>query len=172
MMKTSIARILCPVDFSLTSAAAARYAVALAEVHDAALMLLQVVPPPSITLPGYYGIDGAELEMGGVMFGPAIAHGYNPVNDPLDEEPKLDRLAEALASRHTCQIQAEVRTGKPFVEIIRMAREKDVDLIVMGTHGRAGLPHMLIGSTAEKVVRMAPCPVLTVKRPEHEFVMP
>jgi nucleotide-binding universal stress UspA family protein len=51
-------------------------------------------------------------------------------------------------------------------------READVDLIVLGTHGRAAIAHMLMGSVAEKVVRKAPCPVLTVRRPEHEFVMP
>ena len=53
-----------------------------------------------------------------------------------------------------------------------VARKHGVDLIVMGTHGRAGLAHVLLGSVAERVVRKAPCPVLTVKHPEHEFVMP
>ena len=53
--------------------------------------------------------------------------------------------------------------GVPFVEIIKAARDKDIDLIVIGTHGRTGLAHMLIGSVAEKVVRKAPCPVLSVK---------
>ena len=56
--------------------------------------------------------------------------------------------------------------------IIRYARDHDIDLIVLATHGRSGLSHALIGSVAEKVVQMAPCPVLTVKHPEHEFVLP
>ena len=65
-----------------------------------------------------------------------------------------------------------VRTGTPFVEIVRHAKENDVDLIVMGTHGRTGLVHALIGSVAEKVVRKAPCPVLTVRPEGHQFIMP
>ena len=62
--------------------------------------------------------------------------------------------------------------GAPHVEIVRYARQQDIDLIVQSTHGRTGLSHALIGSTAEKIVQMAPCPVMTVKNPEHEFVMP
>ena len=59
-----------------------------------------------------------------------------------------------------------------FVEIIRYARENNIDLLVLGTHGRGAIAHMLMGSVAEKIVRKAPCPVLTVRHPEHEFVMP
>ena len=65
-----------------------------------------------------------------------------------------------------------IEEGYPFPRIIEIARKHEVDLIVMGTHGRTGLAHALLGSVAEKVVRKAPCPVLTVKHPEHEFVMP
>jgi nucleotide-binding universal stress UspA family protein len=60
--------------------------------------------------------------------------------------------------------------GVPFVEIIRAARDYGVDLIVMGTHGRTGVSHILIGSVAERVVRKAPCPVLTVKMPIKQGV--
>ena len=62
--------------------------------------------------------------------------------------------------------------GLPFMEIIKAAKEQKADMIVMGTHGRTGLEHVLMGSVAEKVVRRAPCPVLTVKHPDHEFKMP
>ena len=62
-------------------------------------------------------------------------------------------------------------TGSPFVELIRTAREEDVVLIV-GTHGRRPVAHMLLGSCAERVVRKAPCPVLTVRQNEHDFIMP
>jgi nucleotide-binding universal stress UspA family protein len=66
----------------------------------------------------------------------------------------------------------KVVLGKPFVEIITYAKEITCDLLIMATHGRGGLMHALMGSTAEKVVRKAPCPVLTVRSGEHEFVMP
>ena len=69
-------------------------------------------------------------------------------------------------------MQTEVGVRAPFTEIIRFAKDKDIDLIVMGTHGHTGLAHVLLGSVAEKVVRKAPCPVLTVRHPEHEFVHP
>lgn len=62
--------------------------------------------------------------------------------------------------------------GVPFAEIIRAAKEVAVDLIVMGTHGRSAIPHLLIGSVAGKVVLHAPCPVLTVKHRDYEFEMP
>jgi nucleotide-binding universal stress UspA family protein len=60
----------------------------------------------------------------------------------------------------------------PYVEIVRYAKERDIDLIVMGTHGRGFVAHMLMGSVAEKVVRRSPCPVLTVRHQEHDFVVP
>jgi nucleotide-binding universal stress UspA family protein len=66
----------------------------------------------------------------------------------------------------------EIRIGVPFLEIIRYAKEQDIDLIVVGTHGRSGLSHVLLGSVAERVVRKAPCPVLTVHPEGHQFVMP
>jgi nucleotide-binding universal stress UspA family protein len=67
-------------------------------------------------------------------------------------------------------VTGKLVTGNTFLEIIQAARDGGVELIIMGTHGRTGLAHVLIGSVAEKVVREAPCPVLTVKHPEHEFV--
>jgi nucleotide-binding universal stress UspA family protein len=65
-----------------------------------------------------------------------------------------------------------VREGPPVVEIVRYARDAEIGLIVIGTHGRGGLAHVFLGSVAENVVRKAPCPVLTVRHPQHEFVMP
>jgi nucleotide-binding universal stress UspA family protein len=82
--------------------------------------------------------------------------------DRLIQENKLQQL----------HVLKEIREGSPFYEIIRYAKERDIDLIVMGTHGRSGLVHVLLGSVTEKVVRKAPCPVLTVRHPEHEFVHP
>ena len=62
--------------------------------------------------------------------------------------------------------------GSPKAEIVRYARAENIDLIVISTHGRTGLAHMLIGSVAETVVRTSPCPVLTVRPKGHQFVMP
>ena len=65
-----------------------------------------------------------------------------------------------------------IRRGVAFLETVRCAQELDVDLIVCGTHGRTGLKHALFGSVAEKIVRKASCPVLSVRHPEHRFEMP
>jgi nucleotide-binding universal stress UspA family protein len=84
----------------------------------------------------------------------------------LDQSTR-EQLEKKLLAEVPEEIQNRVETtilfGVPFVEIIKAARDKDIDLIVIGTHGRTGLAHMLIGSVAEKVVRKAPCPVLSVK---------
>jgi nucleotide-binding universal stress UspA family protein len=65
-----------------------------------------------------------------------------------------------------------LRPGTVHVEIVRYAKERDIDLIVMGTHGRGLVAHAVLGSVAERVVRYAPCPVLTVRNPQHEFIAP
>ena len=65
-----------------------------------------------------------------------------------------------------------IRVGHAFVEILQYATDNAIDMIVMGTHGRGPIQHLLLGSVAEKVVRKAPCPVLTVRQPGHKFVMP
>jgi nucleotide-binding universal stress UspA family protein len=64
-----------------------------------------------------------------------------------------------------------LKEGEPFVEIIQMAKKESADLIIMGTHGRTGLDHILFGSTAEKVVRKSPCPMLTIRLPGKKFTM-
>jgi nucleotide-binding universal stress UspA family protein len=84
-------------------------------------------------------------------------------------EKSLDKVVRALDLPRV-SIHPEVALGSPFDEIVRFARGQEVDLIVMGTHGHTGLMHVLLGSVTEKVVRRAPCPVLTVRHPEHELV--
>ena len=85
---------------------------------------------------------------------------------------QLDALL-TVEERTKYQARLQLVSGlSEFVEIVRYARENEIDLLVLGTHGRGAIAHMLIGSVAEKVVRKAPCPVLTVRHPEHEFIMP
>ncbi len=81
------------------------------------------------------------------------------------DEIKVEAPDSLEVVRSACQ-------GTPFVEIVRYAKDNNVDVIVMGTHGRGAIVHMLLGSVAEKVVRKAPCPVLVVRDQEHDFVMP
>ena len=69
-------------------------------------------------------------------------------------------------------IERVTAVGHDFVEILKYASGNGIDLIVMGTHGRGAVKHMLLGSVAEMVVRKAPCPVLTVRHPGYEFIMP
>jgi nucleotide-binding universal stress UspA family protein len=150
-------RILVPTDFSKWSQNALTYAVAFAEKFGAEIHLLHVVQDLALFIPE------------AVMMAPPMAP---PVEQFVTAaRAALERVVRELALP-ALPIHPEVAEGVPFDEIIRCAREKDVDLIVMGTHGHTGLAHMLLGSVAEKVVRKAPCPVLTVRHPEHEFVHP
>jgi nucleotide-binding universal stress UspA family protein len=78
----------------------------------------------------------------------------------------------ASIKRNNLDVESVLITGEPFVEIIKYARKEQVDIIVMATHGRSGIEHMLLGSVAEKVVRKSPCPVLTIKKSGQTFTMP
>ena len=86
-------------------------------------------------------------------------------------------LAKVLTRQEQNEVAAECvlrasGLGGPYAEIVRYAKERDIDLIVMGRHGHGFAPHILLGSVAEMVIRRAPCPVLTVQHPQHEFVVP
>jgi len=149
----SLKRILVPTDFSDYSKQAITYACELAKRFSAELQLLHVVPPPLVAAP-YIGAVADEVLQPEVASKQAL--------EELDD-PEFAQVSN---------VERVIQTGTPFVEIVRYAKEIDADLIVMGTHGRSGLVHALIGSVAEKVVRKAPCPVLTVRPEGHQFVMP
>jgi nucleotide-binding universal stress UspA family protein len=149
--------ILVPTDFSISSEVALKYARAFAEQFDASLHVLHVLEDPLIY--------------------PATMEWYPPptMNYRQDMEKSAhERLESWLPSVEREELRAKlvVLWGSPFVEIIRYAKAERIDLIVMGSLGLGPVGHMLMGSVAEKVVRKAPCPVLTVRHPEHEFVMP
>ena len=150
-------RILAAVDFSECSEHALRYACEFAEAFSTEVHLLHVVEPPAAAY--------SEFGMGYV--------GVSIVEDDLREaaEKKLTTLPNPEWDKKL-SVRRAVVMGTPFVETVRYAKENDIDMIVLGTHGRGAIAHMLMGSTAEKIVRKAPCPVLTVRPQGHEFVLP
>ena len=135
-------KVLCPIDFSEHSLEALSVALKIVQQNDAKLYLLNVAPVP------------------------AGAAGFQPV--PLDPYPFLEKdRQEHLAKLGHGRIPAAVRyetlvvSGDPAEQILNTARGLDADLIVIGTHGRKGLGHLVLGSVAERVVRESPAPVLT-----------
>jgi universal stress protein A len=151
-----IRRILFPTDFSDHANYAWPYALQFAQEFGAEVHALHVVaPPPRLTEAYSMNFDPEKFTQ--ALTDEAIA--------------SLDRLVHAGKDRHIA-VCPYVRIGVDFHEIIDYARTHQIDLIVMATHGRTGLAHALIGSVAEKVVRKAPCPVLTIKHPAMKFEMP
>lgn len=139
-------KLLVPVDFSACSGKALEYAVALARQFDAELALLHVV------------------------------HTYTPTAEmgPFDVETVQEAVEQLTALRdtapHEFKCHTLVRTGVPDIEIVAVAQEMDIDLIVISTSGRTGLARMLLGSTTELVLRHAHCPVLVVREQQHDFL--
>ena len=143
-----IRTILIPIDFSEYSEKALIWALNLAETWHSRLVLLHVVPAPNyppLVLSGHF--DVATLEAG--------------LRE--DAEAKVEELVERRGSK-TVQLDTRVVIGEPFHDICQVAEKERAELIVMGSHGRTGLRHVLLGSVAERVVRHAPCPVLVVGR--------
>jgi universal stress protein A len=139
-------KILVPVDFSDCSKKALQYAIPFAKQFGAELDLLHVVEPyPAVP----------EL-------GPLQTETLQDTRGELQDLCRM--IGKAVRSR------TSVRTGAPHLEIVQAAAELGADLIILSTHGHKGLTRMFLGSTAEKVVRHAPCPVLIVRQTEREFV--
>lgn len=145
---TRFRKILVPTDFSDCSEAALRVALDLAAPLGARLRLLHVYPAPALLFDPY-GIQPAE---------PVL------LEAPKAARQRLEREIETVSGTGV-EIDGEVREGAPAAQIVEEAREWGADLIVIGTHGHTGLQHALLGSVAERSVRLAPCPVLTVRQP-------
>ena len=149
----TLSHILLPTDFSETASHALDYARELAARFGADVHVLHVVADPT---PQDWAV------------GPAAG----VVTDLLDMwRTDAERRLGEVALDGVETVRA-IRVGHAFMEIIQYATDNAIDMIVMGTHGRGPVKHLLLGSVAERVVRKAPCPVLTVRQPEHAFVMP
>jgi nucleotide-binding universal stress UspA family protein len=144
----TIKTILVPIDFSDASTAALGYARALAEAFESALHLLHVVQDPYVQP---WAAEAFGVSLAGVL-----------ERWERDARGQLEGLVPE-AERGTRTVECATRVGHPFVEILDYAAAHQADLIVMGTHGRGPVAHMLLGSVTEKVIRKAPCPVLTVR---------
>ncbi len=143
-----IRSILAPADFSAHDVAAIRYAVGLAERFGATLHLLHVLPD---VIPA--GPDA--------MVAPGLPPAYYREAE-ADSHEALGRLLDPTWGRVTT-VETSVRWGELVEGVVAYAKEHAIDLIVVATHGRTGLGHALLGSAAERIVREAPCPVLTIR---------
>jgi nucleotide-binding universal stress UspA family protein len=150
----NLTSILVSIDFSKGSKKALQYAIPFARQFNAGIILLNVVQPHYVT-----------GEFGAVDF---------PVFEADMQKNSAKQLSGLAAKgvRGLVPVKTVVRTGSPVNEIVDAAKELKADLIILSTHGRTGLGHVLLGSVAENVVRHASCPVLVVREHEREFVPP
>jgi nucleotide-binding universal stress UspA family protein len=148
MTMLRIRTILHPTDFSKNSEYAWHMACALARDYGARLLLLHVQQPPAVA----YGEFGALAD------------------DTYDREAIEGQLARVEPTDSQLAVSRHLLEGDPASLVCEFARDNEVDMIVMGSHGRTGLGRLLMGSVAELVVRRASCPVLTVKNPVAEKV--
>ncbi len=153
-MEPDIKKVLVPIDFSDYSKSSLRYAVNFAKKFNAEIYLIYVVEPV---------IYPPDFSMGQIAI--------PSVNAEWDERAReeLKNLAKTEIPEGV-KVKTILKNGKPFLEIIDTASEENIDLIIIATHGHSGVEHILFGSTAEKVVRKAPCPVLTLREPIKGFM--
>lgn len=146
-------KILVPFDFSAQSKHALRFAADLARRYEASITVVHVVDAHYFSVPESYLL-------------------YSSTQLPrwlAELEKQLEPIRHELLASNVMSVKTQVVHGAPYAEIARLAREDKYDLIVMGTHGRAGMAHALLGSVAERVVRTADCPVLTIRHPEQKL---
>lgn len=148
-------KVLYPIDFSEYTEEITSYAVSIAKKYDSELHLLHVIPNLNYFTP-YESFLTPE----------------NLVAIERNIEKEIEKDFDKVVKKIDIPAKRIIRTGVTFVEIIDYIKEEGIDLVVMGTHGRSGIEHILIGSVAEKVVRKSPCPVLTVRPKGRLFEMP
>jgi nucleotide-binding universal stress UspA family protein len=151
--------ILLPTDGSECSGKAMAYALSFAKQYGARVVALHV-------------IDQRWEEQTRVAFAEVGQDMSKKIRNGYEEEARriLREVAEA-AGKAGVAVETRSVTGIPSEDIVRAGKELSAGLIIMGTHGRSGVSHLLLGSVAEKVVRRSPCPVLTVRQDEHDFVV-
>jgi nucleotide-binding universal stress UspA family protein len=150
----NLKRILVPTDFSESARHALLYGTSFAREYEGELVLLHVVENLTVG----YASD---------LFPVPMAEVFDEISGYAKAE--LAKLGTEVREKGI-RVRELVVQGKPSAEIVRVAREETADMIVLGTHGKGMLDKALFGSTAERVIRRAPCPVLTVGLEEHEFV--
>ncbi|MCP4594176.1 MAG: universal stress protein [bacterium] len=153
-MGLKIAKILFPTDFSEVSLVALKYARELAVCFDAQLHCVHVVDEAY----QYWTSMGPET----TPLGPAVEDVASMA------EAQMDRFADQYLVGMKYAPVTKVLLGRPYKEIVAYALEAMIDIIVLATHGRGGLAQVLLGSTADKVIHNAPCPVLSVRATEHD----
>jgi universal stress protein A len=146
----TIHRILAATDFSEYSKEAVKTAIYFGKSFGADLYLVHVFEP-------------AYVSPGGVLLSVLPEEVHTWVKELREEETRKLNAAAEEARKEIPRVETLFKTGMPFVEIIKAAEEIPADLIILGTHGRTGLAHVLLGSVAERVVRKASCPVLTIR---------
>lgn len=151
----AIKRILVPTDFSRNSKPALRCAEQLSRAFHAHIHLVYVLE---------------HIRAYGMEFGGFAGEGFDPAFDEQDAVRKLGQVQ--VDTDPDCTVHRAIRGGSPGDVICQYAREHEVDLLILGTHGRSGLTRLLMGSVAEEVVRRAHCPVLTVRPEGRHFVTP
>lgn len=149
----NLKKILVPLDFSGHARKALNYAAKLAQQFASQVTVVNVVAPVIYA-------EGMVL--------PAAMENLDRVSKE-HAEAELDKIAADMAS-HKVSCDTHVLLGHPSDEVVNFAKKHETDLLLITTHGRTGLQHFLLGSTAERIIRHAPCPVMVVRDQEHEFV--
>jgi nucleotide-binding universal stress UspA family protein len=145
----TIRQILCPTDFSPTARRAVEHAVDLARTFGAQVVLLNVLPEFTYPLRSF-----------------GMVASFPNLREELHKRAAEELEAVRKTVDPAIKVRTELRDGPAHVQILATADEIKADLIVIGTHGHTGLKHVVLGSTAERVVRLAKCPVMTVRSPE------